>query len=370
MSWAEFHSKSELLAGEAETAIKRGDLAKAEELYALAADAEIKALNSLDRTKVRTLGITFVSAISLSYKAKQFPTAEKIAYQGLSEGILPEFAVTQLKEFLQTLWNEVERQKAGVKFVPGQVTVAIKGGEVVRGGAPLDLIVEKVQVVQSLFFRTAEFLTGLPHRIHGGPNQEIRQMCRPWLFQATPGSYQFAVAVQEPLQSELFPSGKPKSQEVASKFLQILRASTEDPDTGLSQIVPNTDYRKTFLKLTRNLAPTGKTYQSMEVQAPGDTPVILMPSERKTMGEVIRRQRDQEKEIADRQEITLTGILRAVHLDKDWLEVMGEKEHIRVEGIGDTVDDIIGPMVNRPVIIQTVKDTRGHYHFRDIEPAE
>lgn len=35
MSWTEFHSKSELLSGEAETAIKRGDLAKAEEFYML-----------------------------------------------------------------------------------------------------------------------------------------------------------------------------------------------------------------------------------------------------------------------------------------------------------------------------------------------
>jgi len=370
MSWSEFHSKSELLAGEAETAIKRGDLDKAEKLYALAADAEIKALNSLDRTKVRTLGITYVSAVALSYKTKQFSAAEKIAYQGLSEGIISEFAVAQLKEFLQTLWNEIERQKAGVKFVPGQVTVAIKGGEVVRGGAPLDLIVEKVQVVQSFFYRTVELLTGLSHRIHGGPNQEIRQMCRPWLFQATPGSYQFAVAIQEPSQVDLFKSEKLKSREVASKFMQIVRASAEDPDKELPQIVSNIEYRKTFLKLTRNLTPTGKTYQSMEVQAPGEKPIILMPAERKTIGEVIRRERDQEKGVSICQELSLTGILRAVHLDKDWLEVTIGQEHIHVGDVGDTVDDVIGPMVNRPVIIQTVKDSQGRYHFRDIEPAE
>jgi len=370
MSWVEFHNKSETLANEAETAIKHGDLYKAEQLYAKAADAEIEALESLEKTKTRTLGITYVSAVSLRYKAKQFSLAEKLAYEGLSEGLLPGFSVTQLKELLQTIWNELERQKAGINFVPGQVIVAIKGGEIVRGGAPLDLIVEKVQVVQSLFYRTAEFLTNLPHRIHGGPSQDIRQICRPWLFQATPGSYQFAVAVQEPLQFGLFPSEKPKSYEVASKFLQILRASTEEPDKGLPDIVPNIEYRKTFLKLTRNLAPTGKTYQSMEVQAAGDKPVILMPSERKTIGEVIRRQRDQEKGVSEQQELALTGILRAIHLDKDWLEVTVDQEHIRVEGVGDTVDDEIGPMLNRPVIVQTLKDSRGHYYFRDIEPAE
>ena len=370
MSWSDFHTKSELLASEAEAALKCGELEKAEQLYAKAAEAEVEALRHLDGTKKRTLGITTVSAVALWYKAKQFVLAEQIAYQGLSEGKLPDFAIMQIKELLQAAWNEVERQRAGVKFVPGQVIVSIRGGEIVRGGAPLDLIVEKVQVVQSLFYRTAEFLIGLPHRIHGGPSQDIRQLCRPWLFQATPGSYQFAVAIQEPAQAELFPSKKPKSHEVASKFLQILSASTEDPDIGLSEIVPNIDYRKTFLKLTRNLAPTGKTFESMEIQAPGDKSVTLMPGERKTISKIIRRQRVQEKEITDFQEQTLTGILRAVHLDKDWLEVTVDKEHIHVEGVGDTVDDVIGPMVNRPVIVQTVKDKKGRYLFRDIEPAE
>jgi hypothetical protein len=308
--------------------------------------------------------------VALWYKAKQMALAENIAYQKLSEGKLPEFAVMQIKELLQTVWNEVERQKADVKFVPGQVTVSIKGGEIVKGGAPLDLIVEKVQVVQSLFYRTAEFLMDLPHRIHGGPGLEIRQLCRPWLFQSTPGSYQFAVAIQEPVQGELFLFKKPKSLEVASTFLEILRASTEAPEVNLPQIVPNTDYRRTFLKLSRNLAPTGKTYESMEIQAPGGKSVTLMPNERKTISETIRRQRVQEKVTAEFQEQTLTGILRAVHLDKDWLEITVDKEHIHVEGVGDTVDDVIGPMVNRPVIVQAVRDSKGRYLFRDIESGE
>jgi hypothetical protein len=370
VTWSDFHTKSEKLASEAEAALKDGELVEARRLYADAAKAEVEALKRLDKTKQRTLGIITVSAVALWYKAKQFAQAEQIAYQVLSEGSLPEFAVIQVKELLQTIWNEVERQRADVKFIPDQVIVSIKGGEIVRGGAPLDLIVEKVQVVQSLFYRTTEFLMGLPHRVHGGPSQEIRQSCRPWLFQAAPGSYQFAVAMQESPQLELFPSAKPKSHEVASKFLQILRTSTEDPDISLSEIVPNVDYRKTFLNLTRNLAPTGKTFQSMEIQAPGDNPVILMPSERKIISETIRRQRVKEKESTELHEQTLAGILRAVHLDKDWLEVTVENENIHVEGVGDTVDDVIGPMVNRPVIVQTVKDSKSRYFFRDIEPAE
>lgn len=115
MTWSDFHTKSEKLASEAEAALKDGELVEARRLYADAAKAEVEALKRLDKTKQRTLGIITVSAVALWYKAKQFAQAEQIAYQVLSEGSLPEFAVIQVKELLQTIWNEVERQRADVK---------------------------------------------------------------------------------------------------------------------------------------------------------------------------------------------------------------------------------------------------------------
>ena len=77
-----------------------------------------------------------------------------------------------------------------------------------------------------------------------------------------------------------------------------------------------------------------------------------------------------EQALFDLKAETLTGTLRAVHLDQDWLEVTVEDKHIRVERVGEAIDDIIGPMVNRPVIVQSVVDPKGKHFFRDIEPAE
>jgi len=50
-------------------------------------------------------------------------------------------------------------------------------------------------------------------------------------------------------------------------------------------------------------------------------------------------------------------VLRAVHLDRDWLEVTVDKDHIRVEDVGEAIDDLIGPMVNRPVIVHVVRES-------------
>src|SRR3972149_4408248 len=174
MTWAERHRESELLASEAEAAIRMGDRSRAQILYAQAADAEDAALAALDRTKVRTLGISAVSSVSLRYKAAQYQRAETTACTWLASGNLPEFAVGQMRAVIETIWIESTRESARVQFAPGQVIVSVKGGQVIRGGAPLDLIVEKVQTVQSLFYRTAEVLKGLPHRGRGAPSQGSR----------------------------------------------------------------------------------------------------------------------------------------------------------------------------------------------------
>ncbi len=371
MTWAEKHRESEHLAAEAEAAVRAGDWSQARLLYAQAADAEDSALLALDRTKMRTLGISAVSAVSLRYKAGQHQRAEATAYRWLSSASLPDFAVEQLRGLLETIWTDSARDQAGLRFAPGQVIVSVKGGEIVRGGAPLDLIVEKVQTVQSLFYRTAEFLRGLPHRRRGAPSQEIQGRFRPWLFQTTPGSYQFAVAVQEPRQPDFFRTDEPTAADVAKRFLKILRASAEDPEDGLPEVVPDEIYRSTFLKLTRNLAPTGKTFGQLEIRAPEEArPITLVPTTRRSIGEVVLKTRRRQADVAQPAEETVRGVLRGVHLDEDWLEITVDGQHVRIVQVGEAVDDVIGPMVNRPVILQIVVDTRGRRLFRDIEPDE
>jgi hypothetical protein len=371
MSWADRHRVSEARASAAEVALKAGDRHQATVLYAEAAEAELEALSALDSSKTRTRGVSAVSAVSLYFKAARYEEAESVAVQWMAERDLPSFAKEQLRNLLQSIWSEQVRQRAGVQFAPGQVLVSVKGGEIVEGGAPLDLIVEKVQVVQSLFYRTAEFLRDLPYRKHGPPPSEIRDSCRPWLFQAAPGSYQFAVAVQEPRQPDLFKAPGPAAKDVADHFLQILRAGIDDPTDALPDLVPNSDYRNTFLKLTRNLAPRGAVFSQLEIRSSDESTTLrLEPETRRTINRAIASARSASDRSSSRRE-TLIGILRAVHLDKDWLELTVDNDNfIRVEKVGEAIDDLIGPMVNKPVIVEVDVDDRGRKTFVDIEPND
>ena len=158
MVYYSFHRQSEDLASKAHEALRLGRHTVATELFRDAAIAEEKALDELDPSKVRTVGITAVSAVALWYKGGELSEAERLAHRCFGFDKLPNFATEQLRSLLQAIWNEKAQFAAGVSFVPGQVIVSVRGGTIVKGGAPLDLIVEKVQAVQNLFYRTAEFI--------------------------------------------------------------------------------------------------------------------------------------------------------------------------------------------------------------------
>jgi hypothetical protein len=369
MAWLEHHKNSEALASAAHAAKKEHDLATAHSLFLEAGRAEKKALEFINpKEKSRTFSVTAVSAASLFYKGGDLRQAEMIAYSCLANDSILDFAADQLRDILQVVWNERAQAEAGIQFVPGQVSVTVGGGEVVRGGAPLDLILEKVQTVQSIFIRTTEFLKQIPLRKRGSASKEIQDMCRPWLFQGVPGSYQFIVAIEGPLQLDFLEEQPIAPELIASTFMTILERAVVDPEEALVEVVPDPGYRSTFLKLTRNLAPSGKRFQQMQIRSTdSDKPLLLTSSTRKELADTIKKQRQVSNLIDD--ECTIKGVLRAVHLDSDWLEILAGNELVKITGVGEAVDDLIGPMVNHEVVVHTSRGKGGSLKFVDIEPC-
>lgn len=367
MTWRESHERSERYASEAHLLVRQGRPDSAEMLFAAAAAEEIEALKKLDASKPRTVGITVVSAVSLSFKARQYPAAEKLAMQWLINDQIPPFAAEQLRQLVQEIWIAQAISQSGSAFLPGRVLVSVRGGQTLPGGAPLSLILDKVQTVQSLFFRTIEFLQELPHRRRGPPAQDIQETCRPWIFQAAPGSYQFSVAIEDSKQLEFFKQ-RPSARQVSQHFMTILSASVGESADNLSQIVKNPEYQQTFLKLARNLAPTGKNFSEIEVRQDGDLHgLVLEPQTRTSINRILRPVDDAQTPTSET--VQLRGVLRALHLERDWLELAVDQTTVRVGGLVDAVDDIIGPLVNRKVVV-TARHIKAKYEFLDIEADE
>src|SRR5205823_420235 len=128
--------------------------------------------------------------------------------------------------------------------------------------------------------------------------------------------------------------------------------------------------RGTFLKLTRALAPTGKDFSVLTIRRSSmdSDPITLTEDSRREINTVIRQQFTKSRDTGETPS-ELRGVLRAVHLDEDWLEVTVDGQHVRVHDAGETVDDLVGPLVNHEVLVQVVTTAKGRVLYRDIEPA-
>jgi hypothetical protein len=205
----------------------------------------------------------------------------------------------------------------------------------------------------------------------------VQELFEPWLVQRPAGSYQFAVRVRTPAQQELFAANIPPIEAVATTALDILRASIEDPEHELERVVPDAEYRGAFLKLARNLAPTGKRSSGLAL-APERRPLPRLSWSRPPgRGSSSATAVHAESGGADGgAPVQVRGVLRGLSLERDWLEVSvrgedGTAEEVRIFDAGETLDDVIGPMVNRPVVVEAYrKKGQKRLHLRDIQGEE
>ena len=366
MTWLDHHKVSERLASKAEMSVRRGQLSDARRLYMEAGDAEEQALQHVREDKPRTFSVTAVSAVALFYKADDLPKAKSLAYTCLGTGRLQPFASQQIGELLESIW---ERQ-AGIGLAPrdAHMLVSAKGGEIETGGAPLDLVLLKARQVKTLLFRTVEHMKELPLRKRGSPSRKLQAAFQPWMYQAPASSYQFAVAIRPPRQLSMLDEEAFEPHHVVENLFHILDACVTSPDKELPRIVPEEDYAGTFIKLTRDLAPTATSdFTSLDIRAGSDDyGVTLVRNSRDRLGSVLselQREPDSEKE-------KIRGVLRALHLDKDWIEVVPEGgSALKIDKAGDEVDDRIGPLVNNLVVV-TVARKGEKRHYIDMESAE
>jgi hypothetical protein len=358
INWLDAHAESERLSARADRAMRAGDRGDALRHFALAAQAEEQGFRLVEADKPRTVGIMAVSAAALYLKAGLFADAERVAAEAMTRNSLQSYYRKQLRLLMQDSWIEQEKAASTIKFLPDQVHVAVRGGKILHGGAPLDLVVEKVKSIQSIFYRTIEYLRGDPLRRTGTPKHEIVESCRPWLLQTPPGSYQFAVAVQRPTQHDFFKT-EIDPERIVHEFLEIVRASTDEDSSALERVVPQQDYRDAFVKLTKTLAPPLKNreFDTLEVRAMGEQKgVLLGPETRRILQKRMKKIEEPSSEYTVPE--TISGVLRGLHLDEDWIEIVQEQDVTRISGLQDTLEDVIGPMTNRRVAATIVRSKK------------
>lgn len=346
------HRAAQALSQQASLARLAGDVAEARALYAEAAELEESALSAVPSDQIRTKGILGVSAVALCYKAARYDEAEALAHRLMADPHLPAFARDELKELLIEVWNEQTLDVSADTAIGSTVEVSLRGSAVGVGEAPLELAWRKFGDVERLLYRVIEWVGRFEFRVTGPPPSKVRESCRVLVSQPVAGSYRFQVrlasARQQPL-PEPFREPAVDPDQVAESFINILRSITAAP-SRLEEVVPEPHYRDAFLKLARNMAPDGEQIREVEFRRVGTQPeqtLVLADGVRSGITAALPKPARAEEQLEKR-----IGILRALHLDKKWLEILlTDAAPLRCNIESLLLDDVVGPMVNQVVTV-------------------
>lgn len=365
----ETHDQSQRLASEAAISLQRGCTEDAKSLYERAALLEEKALDALPSDKVRTRGILAVSLVSLYYKAAAYEKGEAFVHRFLSRGDLPGFANHQLRELLQTIWDERNLQLLGLHDTGEQIVVSLRGEEVGSGTAPVELVLNRIAGIQSLIYRIAEWRGRFPFRTKGLPPTRVQELCKLWVTQAQAGSYRFGIRLMEPSQYAFpFRDREFTASEISTSLLKVSQViATEGPE-AIKGFIPDKNYRQAMQKLMRNILPDGRKVREIEIVRIHGEPLEKVTLFKETK-ERISTSLEVDEPSAPTQEL-LKGTLRGLHLDQKWLHVVTpEGEQLRCDIEREVLDDVVGPMVNQRVIVHGTSylKRKGKFKLVDIE---
>ncbi|MBI2918551.1 MAG: hypothetical protein HYY01_11240 [Chloroflexi bacterium] len=365
------HRLAEEALESADLAMREGRRDEARRHYALAARSEVEALKYVAPENPRTKGILAVSAVSCYYKAELEREAELVACQLLPDPTLPEFARSQIEELLQVIWENRRIGKAAADTEGKMVEVVLRGKEVRQGLAPVDLIIDRFQGVQSLSLRIVEWLGGFALRFRGPAPKAVQMVCKPYVTQPMAGSYRFGVYFEEPLQLELIPRSV-KPRDIADSMLNIAAAlgTVERGDfrnAAIEDVIPRQDYRDVILKLLRNMIPDGRRVTSVEfakMTTAGLQRVVFYSG----VMDRIKHSLSAVHYPGTGESVEFRGVLRGAHLDLLWIDIgVGTGDRLRWKIEHELYDDVVGPLMNRPVIVRGVKRD-GEHILLDIEP--
>lgn len=357
----DFHRLAEARMGEGDRAKAAGDGDLALEKYLEAARAEAAAFAATPLDRPRTRGALGISSVALFRRSGDPRQATRQAYVVLAEEGLPDDAGAEIEAILDELRTE---RLAGMYAKGGGLQWALRGGRVGYGIARSEAVTLKLDQVQRLAWRVFEMLTGRELRTNQPPADDVRRAVDLLVTQPQAGSFTFGIRLadyQLSLEDPVF-----QSSEITANVLAVLKASQDDEEQVLSDLVPDASYREILQKLVRNLAPDGREIGEIEVREIGShaPPTILTPETRTR----IRRRLPKAPSKGGSEEVELRDRLRVIDLNRRHIAlgpVEREQRCLVPEDLA--LVDLIGGLEDRPVRV------KGHWQGKvfvvhDVEP--
>jgi len=372
------YEKSQEHIVQAEKCLRENAIDAARDHFGRAANLQWHFVKSLAREHTRTISVYGLSAATLYYRAHNLDQAERVAHDLLAQYKLDHDYEEALRDLLSRIWNERDLERTGIEMTPGGLAVIFRKGRILQGIAPTDAVDVPLRSVLNLFRRLAAWCAQVPFTRRSLPIFE--EAFQTFASQPVRGSYRLDLYLARRKQAVLPLPGvthpEPALKDVFSSFVSVVHSTAIADYDGLSTTVPDDNYRYAIVNLIRNIVPDGKQVGEIELrclEAPKEHAVVLRPHHRPAVRRIARKIQ-QERYPSARNELqteTFRGRLRAVDLDNNKLrlELQESSDRMDFQKHEDILDDYLGPLLNKIVVITGRYKTRRKKTFvaTDIE---
>ena len=323
---------------------RKGDDARAGEMFAKSLVLELEAIAAIQATDEPDFSIMHRSAATLAIDCGDYRLAEQLASKALA-GNPPEEQVWELRDVLERTKFLMHMQLDNLVVREAALTVRVAGGLVGDGSAFLSDFMPRVNGVAKLVGRVWDYVEGVGH--DESPENGGTRSTPPIVLSALQtGSLAVTLRIGSPDQTAL--QGTLVPDDLFGQTIDVVRdvAELDDPNK-LASKYPDEAYRRNFVNLVRDIAPDGGRVSLVGLSAVGEEP------NRFNLTTTKRNLKVQPKPAPDEQHETIVGRLRfadAVNEKRKSIKIItenGEARTIRVPA--GMMNDVVRPLWNQPV---------------------
>lgn len=372
----ELHPRAMDLADEAFRLRRSGSDARAKEMFLEALELERAAAVLLppDEQAEPSRSILYRSAASLAYNGEDFSTAERLVAQGLSG-----FPPIEIREELKNLYEDINfkrhLQAHGVVLSDNQWVMTIHGNATSFGGTLVEPLMDRVDRVTALFYRTVERLLGIHYRTSGGITRAIKETYGLYVKAFAPSSFAVSFQIGAPEQQiSLFEDQEPRKPVepdfVVDELMKCLEIWESEKTEVLRETIGDETYYQNFVGIAEQIAPDGDAVKLVgfkAVRQGEEKPVTLRKNRRQLRESISAEQLSDQEPLST----TLRGVLRfasspqskpygTVHLTD------AEGAH-RIRVPIALMKDVVQPYYEERVEITAVRKG-GHLYLEEIGP--
>jgi len=334
----------------------RGDTGRANDLVREAFDKERNAavLVANDLKLEPTRSVLHRSAASLAMECGEIREAERLIGLALS-GNPPDEIAGELRDLLHQVYFHRHLALRGITLEPNEFQFSLSGNSVGFGIAQSKEFIERVKVIETVVYRTAERKLDKPFREGGRRKKRLQQELE--LYVSVPRAASFAVSFRIGSRQLRLP-GMDLAQDVIDEIFECFHLFNSAQTEPLSQRIPDISYYRNFIGLARKIAPDGE-----EIRSVGFTS-LRNGRERRVILSTPRSQAPKaepaEEQPPPSTQVEVQGILRfadARSERKGLIELIdGQGSHHRVRVPRGMMSDIVRPMFEYEVVVTGRKE--------------